>query len=424
MQGGETLDQPVRGVSGRAAADSRVRGRKALIEMARRNLAHGNAGTIDRAPGFHTVPAHHYTDPGRARAERDLVFRRLPLVLAFSCELREPGAWKALHAAGVPVWIVRADDGGVRAFVNACSHRGAQVVPDGSGCARRFSCPYHGWSYDNEGALVGIPRRSEFGEVDASRLGLRALPAAERAGLVFVTLRPDAPLDLDAFLCGYGEVLEHLGLERCHLVGRQVVAGPDWKVAYDGYLDFYHLPVLHRNTFGPRMPSQALYDAWGPHQRVSMPNPALRAFEPLPEEQWDVEALIGGVWTVFPHVSIADFQAGVKLYMVSQLFPGAAPGESITIQNFLATREPDEGARAAIADTMKLLEHVVRDEDYATGFGIQRALETGLTRDVLFGCNEAGGQRFHRFVDALLRTGDAELPALLGAGVDDAGRRS
>lgn len=401
----------------RAEAVTQQRSRKALIEMARRNLAHVKAGSVDRAPGVHRVPARHYTDPERARAERDRIFRRLPLALAFSCELREPGAYKAMQAAGVPVLIVRGADGGVRAFLNACSHRGAIVVPDGQGCARRFACPYHGWSYDAHGALVGIASRSEFGEVDASRLGLVPLPVAERAGLVFVTLRQGAPLDLDAFLCGYGEVLAHLGLEHCHLVGRQTVAGPNWKIAYDGYLDFYHLPMLHRNSFGPKMPNQALYDAWGPHQRVSMPNPGLAALEALPEEQWDVEALIGGVWTVFPHISIADFPVAGKVYMVSQLFPGACVGESLTVQNFLATREPDEAAREAIAGTMKFLLHVVRDEDYATGLGIQRALETGQTRDVLFGCNEWGGQRFHRCVDALLRAEDAELCAVLATGV-------
>ena len=389
-------------------------GRKALIEMARRNLAHAKAGSADQAPAVHRVPARHYFDPERGRAERMRIFHRLPLVLGFSCELREPGAYKATLALDTPVLLTRGDDGGVRAFLNVCSHRGAIVVPEGLGCARRFTCPYHGWSYDAEGALVGIANRSEFGEVDAGRLGLTRLPAAERAGLVFAALRPGAPLDLDAFLCGYGEVLAQLGLERCHLVGRQSIAGPNWKVAYDGYLDFYHLPILHRNSFGPRVPNQALYDAWGPHQRVSMPNPALARLESVPEAEWDLESLIGGVWTVFPHVSIADFQAGSKLYMVSQLFPGARVGESVTIQNFLATREPDEAQRAAIADTMRLLEHVVRDEDYFTGLRIQRALESGALRDVLFGRNEGGGQRFHRFVDALLETEDALLPALFG----------
>jgi nitrite reductase/ring-hydroxylating ferredoxin subunit len=400
----------------REDASVRSAGRKALVEMARRNLAHASAGTVDQAQAVHRVPARHYFDPERGRAEVERIFRRLPLVLAFSCELREPGAWKALEAAGVPVLITRADGGSLHAFLNVCSHRGAIVAPDGSGCARRFTCPYHGWTYGADGRLLGIANRSEFGPVDANRLGLTRLPAAERAGLVFVALRPDAPLDLDTFLCGYGEVLAHLGLERCVLVGRQAVAGPNWKVAYDGYLDFYHLPILHRNTFGPRMPSQALYDAWGPHQRVSFPNPGLARLAALPEEDWDLESLIGGVWTVFPHISIADFQADGKIYMVSQLFPGPGVGESLTVQSFLATAEPDAGARAAIAKTMEFLLHVVRDEDYATGLRIQRALEAAGARDVLFGRNESGGQRFHRFVDALLGAGDADLRALFAAG--------
>jgi phenylpropionate dioxygenase-like ring-hydroxylating dioxygenase large terminal subunit len=398
------------------AAAAGSAGRKALVEMARRNLAHVKAGSVDQAEALHRVPARNYFDPERGRAEVERVFRRLPLVLAFSCELREPGAYKATSAAGVPVLITRADDGSVRAFLNACSHRGAIVAADGLGCARRFTCPYHGWTYAADGALVGIANRSEFGEVDAGRLGLTPLPAAERAGLVFVALRPDAPLDLDSFLCGYGDVLAHLGLDGCTLVGRQAVAGPNWKIAYDGYLDFYHLPILHRDSFGPRMPSQALYDAWGPHQRVSMPNPGLAKLESQPEDEWDVEALIGGVWTVFPHVSIADFQAGGKIYMVSQLFPGAGAGESITVQSFLATREPDADAHAAIEKIMQFLLHVVRDEDYATGLRIQRALEAGALRDVLFGRNESGGQRFHRFVEAVIGAGDTELRSVFAAG--------
>jgi phenylpropionate dioxygenase-like ring-hydroxylating dioxygenase large terminal subunit len=398
-------------------AAARARGRLELVEMARRNLAHCRAGTVDRAPSLHRVPALCYTDPERARAERERLFGRLPLVLAFSCELREAGAYKAIEALGVPVLIVRAEGGGVRAFRNACSHRGAIVAPDGLGCARRFSCPYHGWTYDIDGALVGIPNRSDFGEVDASGLGLTPLPAGERAGLVFVALRPGMPLDLDSFLCGYDEVLEQLGLACCRLVGRQSVPGPNWKIAYDGYLDFYHLPILHRDSFGPRVPSQALYNAWGPHQRVSFPSPDLERFESLPEEQWDVEALTTGVWTVFPHVSIADFSAHGRLYLVSQLFPGASAGESLTIQSFLATGEPDESQRAAIAETMRFLEHVVRDEDYATGLRIQRALESGALSDVLFGRNEWGCQRFHRFVDAALAAADADLPALFTTGI-------
>ena len=137
-----------------------------------------------------------------------------------------------------------------------CSHRGSIVVPDGTGSARRFTCPYHAWSYDGEGRLVGILDREEFGDLDASCNGLTPLPAAERAGIIFVVLTPGAHLDIDAYLCGYGEMLDHLDLENCHFVGSQSVDGPNWKVAYDGYLDFYHLPILHKDSLRPRLQQQ------------------------------------------------------------------------------------------------------------------------------------------------------------------------
>ena len=194
--------------------------------------------------------------------------------------------------------------------------------------------------------------------------------------------------------------------------------GPNWKVAYDGYLDFYHLPILHRESFGSSIPSDALYDAWGPHQRVSMPNPGYAALEAQPEDEWDTAALISGVWTIFPHISIADFDAGGKLYMVSQLFPGPNADESVTVQNFLTTSEPDDERKAAIAGVMKFLEQVVRDEDYFTGNRIQKAVKTGAKSEFLFGRNEAGGQRFHRWVETLLHTGDDQLWKQFSDGIE------
>ena len=392
--------------------------RKQLVEMARRNIAHVKAGTVDLEPDVFRVPAANYFDPQRWQVEVDRIFRRLPLVLGFSAELRESGAYRAMEVAGVPVLLTRGADGAARAFVNMCSHRGSIVVEEGIGRARRFTCPYHGWAYDLEGALAGIKDRDTFGDVDTSCLGLTALPVAERAGLIFAGLTPGGSLDIDSFLCGYGEMLEHLGFDQCHVVGRQTVEGPNWKVAFDGYLDFYHLPILHKDSFGAAIPNKALYDAWGPHQRVSMPAPPLLRIEEVAEEEWDLEQLIGGVWTVFPHVSIAEFDAGGKLYMVSQLFPGRTADDSLTIQNFLAAFEPTAEDRPLIEQQMKFLEQVVRNEDYYTGLRIQRAVKTGAKTELLFGRNEGGGQRFHRWVDAVIQADDGELPALFAAGID------
>jgi nitrite reductase/ring-hydroxylating ferredoxin subunit len=385
-----------------------MRGR--LIEIAHEIVTHGRAGTIPLADAVYRVPAEHYLDAARFNLEIKRVFKRVPLMLAMTAELPKPGDYKAMEAVGVPVVIVRGDDERVRAFVNMCSHRGAQVVASARGSAKRFACPYHAWTYALDGSLSTIFREREFGKVDKACLGLRALPTTERAGLVWVTLDPTSTLDIDAFLAGYDRALALFGFENWHFFSSRIVEGPNWKIAYDGYMDFYHLPILHRDSFGPNMFSQALYHAWGPHQRVSAPSAALGD---KPETEWSDAALLAGVWTIFPHVSIAGFDGGGRGVMLSQLFPGDAPGKSYTVQNYLLERRPLGDEIAEANEQFAFLEHVVRDEDYATGLKQQRALATGAKSHVLFGRNEGGGQRFHRFLDALLETPDERLEQFL-----------
>ncbi len=387
--------------------------RAQLIEMAKHNMAHAKAGTIDQEPDVLRVAASHYYDAERWRAEIDKVFKRMPLLLATTAELRNPGDYKSLEAVGVPILISRGADGEARAFVNMCSHRGAVIVPAGRGSTKRFTCPYHAWTYDGEGALVAVYKEADFGSIDKSCNGLTRLPIAERAGLIWVQVDPNAALDIDTFLCGYDDVLEHFNFKDWHFFADQRVDGPNWKIAYDGYMDLYHLPILHKNTFGPNMPNQALYTAWGPHQRVSSPDPSLCKLTERPESEWDDATLTGGVWTIFPHVSIASFDGGGRSIMLSQLFPGDSPQSSFTVQNYLMEKPPaDEAAIAAAKEQFKLLEYVVREEDYATGLRQQRALMTGAKSHVMFGRNEGGGHRFHRWVDKLIATDDDKLNAL------------
>ena len=350
------------------------------------------------------------------------IFKRAPLVLGFSCELSSPHSYKAMEVAGVPVLITRPADGVVRAFVNMCSHRGAIVVAEGTGSARRFTCPYHAWNYNGEGQLVGILDREMFGEIDLSCNGLTPLPVAERAGIIFVVLTPGAELDLESYLCGYDEMLAHLDLENCNFVGSQSVDGPNWKVAYDGYLDFYHLPILHKNSFGPDYANKAIYDAWGPHQRVSSPDHRMMVLDDKPEEDWPDEILTNGVWTIFPHVSIAGFavkadgvEGGGRMFMISTLFPGADADSSFTIQNFLIQFELNDDLESLIETQKEFLLGVVRDEDYFTGKRIQRAVKTGAKKEFLFGRNEAGGQRFHQWVNRLVEAETDEAFAALFA---------
>ena len=392
--------------------------REQLVAIAKRNLELARTGDNDLVDSVVSVPARNYFDPKRWETELNQIFKRLPLTLAFTAELPNPGDYKAMDVVGTPVLISRGADGNVRAFVNTCSHRGAVLVTEGTGSARRFTCPYHAWSYDQKGDLVGILDREMFGEIDMSCHGLTPLAAAERAGLIFVTLDPashsgGSPIDIDTFLCGYDDMLADLNLADCRVVGQQTIAGPNWKVAYDGYLDLYHLPILHRETFGPTMSNKAVYYPWGPHQRVTSPARNMAdVLTTIPETEWPSERLTLGVWTIFPHISIASFDSGGRVFMVSQLFPGDTVGSSFTVQTFLHTQPDAPGQAEQITETMKFLHHVVQDEDYYTGLRLQRALKTGAKDHVLFGRNEGGGQRFHRWVDALLTTDDADLASV------------
>jgi phenylpropionate dioxygenase-like ring-hydroxylating dioxygenase large terminal subunit len=388
--------------------------RAQLIRMARENIAMVRSEQLRLADDVLQVPAHHYYDPERWRQEIDRVFRRVPLMLAMSCEVRNPGDYKTLEVCGVPVLIVRDKDLNLRAYINSCSHRGAVVVTERSGNKRRFSCPYHAWTFDHSGDLVAILSEHEVGEIDRACRGLTPLPVGERAGMVWVSIDPDAGLDLDTFLCGYDALLAQFDFASWELFDHRTLRGPNWKIAYDGYLDLYHLPVLHRETFGASFPNQAIYDAWGPHQRAASPNPELLALEDKPEAEWPTPQLLEGVWTIFPHISIAGFDGGGgRGVMVSQLFPGDTPEESFTVQNYVMEKLPDtEEKQQAANEQFAFLEIVVRDEDYATGLAQQRAIRHRRGFEMVFGRNEGGGQRFHGFLDKLLDCDDKDLPAL------------
>jgi phenylpropionate dioxygenase-like ring-hydroxylating dioxygenase large terminal subunit len=369
--------------------------------LAQRLLDHLANGTTDQADQTAEISVSNYADADQWSREMASVFDSVPLLSALSAQIPNPGDYRAVEMASMPVLTVRQADGSVRAFANVCRHRGSIVVGEGCGSAKRFTCPYHRWSYDGAGSLVGIPGRDVFGEIDDATRGLAELPCKERCGLVFVMTDPDASLDLDAWLAGYETALGDLHLDELEYFCEREVSGPNWKVAFDGYVDGYHLDKLHSETLGRMYLGSAMtVDAWGPHQRVAFPTRALAKMEKLPDGDFDSVDHIGLVHTIFPHVSIAGGH-GQDL-MVSQLIPGPTPDRSRTIQTHLVGRRPETKEEIAQATAhVDFLELVVREEDYATGLGIQRALSSGANDTFVFGRNELANQNFHRWVERL-----------------------
>ena len=390
--------------------------RNELIDMAKDAIAHFEAGTLHQTDGIFKVAAEVYTDPERFEREKKQIFRRIPLMLAASCEVPNAGDYKTMEPVGVPVLLVRGKDGELRAFLNSCTHRGTTLAVD-DGNKSRFVCPYHGWTFNQKGDLIAVASSQDFGEVNEDDLCLQKFPVLEKAGLIWVVLDPNSTLDINHFLSGYDNLLATFGFEDWHFFERRTLQGPNWKIAFDGYLDWYHLPVLHRNTFGRGTTNRANFYAWGPHQRMLAPSdrwPGPEATNVVllrdkSEDEWSDLALLEGVWTIFPHASIASYHNGCRGAMVSQLFPGEKVGESITIQTYLMAEEPNRATAEGAHEQFELLETVVREEDYATGIRQQKALEAGYTDYVHFGRNEGGGQAFHGWVEKILKANDDEL---------------
>ena len=357
------------------------------------------------------VPVRGYLDPDQWRAEIDLVFKRLPLMLAFTAELPRPGDYKAMDAAGLPVLINRDKAGKVRAFLNVCSHRGAPVASEGHGNCPRFTCKYHGWSYGQDGRLLAVAEASSFGEIDKSARGLKELPCEERAGMIFAVLTPNAPIDLDAYYRGFLDDFEALGLADWTFLGSREIHGANWKIAFDGYLEGYHFAVLHPDTIHPRTASNRMhYEAFGPHMRIGFPSRTISdQLRALPRASWGEQENKGFdfVRILFPNVSAF---IAPEITQIAQLFPGPTPGTNRTVLNYLRRDPPKDDEEQALVDaSINFFRDVTYNEDYVIGMEIQKGLESGAHDELLFGRNERGNQYFHEWLNWYLED-DTDLP--------------
>ena len=114
-------------------------------------------GTAVDAGGIIKVPAETYTSEDRFQQEWDVFFKNHAQIIGASADLPEPGSFFTLNDFGIPILATRDDEGNFLAFANICSHRASIVEKEKKGSKEKFSCPFHGWTYDNKGNLIGYP---------------------------------------------------------------------------------------------------------------------------------------------------------------------------------------------------------------------------------------------------------------------------
>lgn len=367
-----------------------------LRAVAERAFANLDGRTTDMADEVWLEPVAHYADQGRHQREVDVLFRRTPLLVGLSCDWPRPGAFRTLdRIPGVPLLLVRGDDGVLRAFLNVCRHRGARLVDDEAGSLERVRCPFHAWTYDRQGALHRLPFEEGFRGLDHATLGLTEVGCAERYGMVWVVATPGATVDLDAHLGPLAPLLAAYEFDRAERFVAHELAATNWKLAVDTYLEGYHFASLHPRTINPINHDNCMvFDAYGPHSRQGFPRRNLHELRAVPADEWDVHHHLTCVHQLFPNVAFTVSNEGI---LVNAVYPGARFDESVTVQTHY-TRAPvtDDAQRELMVWRSELVRDVVRDEDYKTTASIQAGLGAGAQTHVVFGRNEQALHHYHR----------------------------
>jgi phenylpropionate dioxygenase-like ring-hydroxylating dioxygenase large terminal subunit len=376
------------------------------ISLVKRALAHVAARTTDAdlAGGTTKQPAVSYLGEPRLALEQQHLFRSLPIAVAHAAALPSPGDFVTHDASGVPLLVVRGDDGKVQAFLNVCRHRGTRVEDLPCGRKKAFVCPYHAWSYARDGHLLGIPHEEGFAGVDRSSRGLVRVPTGEAGGLVWARLSratsdADAELDARAYLGELAEDLEGFGLATAHVYApRSFTKELNWKLALDIFLEAYHLRTAHKDSiYGIFFDNLGLVDLVGPHRRNVFPKRSIR------ELSGQTDDALGGVLRTHANVLFHLFPNTLVLVQpdhsaVIHFWPDGPTRTRVTSYTAVPEAPLTPKARAHW-DANNAILYDATDEDFALGESIQRGLASGANEHVLFGAFEHALTHFHAQIE-------------------------
>jgi phenylpropionate dioxygenase-like ring-hydroxylating dioxygenase large terminal subunit len=196
------------------------------------------------------LPAWVYRHAELNRLELERILLPSWQIVCHVNSIPEPGDFVTLDLGPESVLVMRDRDGGIRAFHNVCRHRGARLLDGAGKCPGPITCPYHGWSYRQDGSLVGVPMRERLPGLDRDEFGLNPVRVDVAFSFVFVALRGDPP----PVATVWGGLVDEFAPYRFE---DMVPLGPisystwevDWKIAIDNYLESYHVPIGHPGLY-------------------------------------------------------------------------------------------------------------------------------------------------------------------------------
>ena len=365
------------------------------------------------------VPTGRYTDPAFHELEKERVFARSWLFAGHESEWPEPGSYRLTTRSGAPIVIVRGDDGVLRAFYNACRHRGAPVTRDDCGTARRLTCQYHSWSYGTDGTLKAVPDARSFPDLDTGALGLVPVRCETWDGWVFVNEDVDA-VPLLEFLGPVASQMSEIDGPAMRAVGTQVhQLACNWKLMVDAFLEVYHVRTVHPDNAALLYNDQSVTVTMLPngHSRLSVEkHDAFRDF-PMVSEEYDNPA-VPLLWRqtstsfgIFPNL-VVPMDTGAFTFLC--MWPTSDTTTDLELRWYAPAWNGDDVPQEHL-DRMELFETVMA-QDKANMAPIQASVSSPGARPFQLGWHERLIHHFERAVD--LAIGPDALPP--GTAMSDA----
>ena len=349
---------------------------------------HIDNGTTDLGNTIWKEPVRNYYSQERFDAEIALL-RKSPIPYCPSAGLPENGSYIARRASGTPLLVVRGEDGVVRAFINACKHRGMKVA-DGSGCKKKaFVCPYHAWAYGLNGKLKNIPGQEAFPNLDNDNLGLSEISAIEKGGIVYVMQEgkiEDHMLEnaIDFFepeqkMFSYGEVVDEA----------------NWKLLTETLLEGYHIKSLHKDTFYPfGLDNINLVEISGSNSRVIFPFKRIEKIRHIDPNERKLNGVATSVFHLFPNASVSILSKHSSLTIMEPLSPS-----SVKIVSYLIYNPKLNGKNISLEEAEKDAQFVNesgQNEDREAARAIQETVTTSANTYLTFGFFEKAIVNFHK----------------------------
>ncbi|MEP9390860.1 MULTISPECIES: aromatic ring-hydroxylating oxygenase subunit alpha [Gordonia] len=366
-------------------------------DLTRRALELASTQTTDMAADTLRVPLDYYRDDSLTDREESTILRRVPIPVLASAQIPDKFDYVVRSVIGDSLLITRSRSGTAHVLLNYCRHRGAMPAC-GSGNARRFTCPYHAWVYDNTGRLKGVPGAAGFDSMNRDDYGLVELPSEERHGFIWAVLSADATIDLDSHLGPMGAELAQWNYQdfRYH-DERLLTSDVSWKGALEAFAEGYHFPFVHGNSLigMNTLANTHVYDEFGDHHRIGFPFNWIGQLEGTePADNWDPVAQMGIIYWVYPNLILANSPVGVE---VIDILPEKSATRCTVRHSWMARYPATTDEQRELYDGIFSQVHsAVRDEDFAMlpqcGEGVRR----GQHDHMLIGRNEVGVQHMVR----------------------------